>query len=158
MTRAKVTVRLDRDLLDRVEGIAKRKRLPVDDVVAQALVEAADADDFFEESKVQVTADKRERKKLRARYESLFDDMAAMLFEVDPAGINDETNTNEYEPEVGTVLPRLREATNEDDVRRILLEEFDRWFDHGGYDVEKTGIVATRLWALWREWVANRSA
>lgn len=35
----------------------------------------------------------------------------------------------EYELEVGTIIPHLKDAKNSDDVRRIVHEEFLRWFD-----------------------------
>jgi hypothetical protein len=35
---------------------------------------------------------------------------------------------DEYDPEVSTILPRLREARAAVDVQRIVHEEFVRWF------------------------------
>jgi len=35
---------------------------------------------------------------------------------------------DEYDPEVSTILPRLREAKAAVDVQRIVHEEFVRWF------------------------------
>ncbi|MDH3592492.1 MAG: hypothetical protein OER88_11465, partial [Planctomycetota bacterium] len=49
-----------------------------------------------------------ERRQLRAEFGSLFDEVSGILFELDPIGINFKTNTDEYEPEVGTILPRLQ--------------------------------------------------
>jgi hypothetical protein len=71
---------------------------------------------------------KRERAALRQRYGTLFDKIAAILFEADPMGINFETNTDEYEPEAETILLRLGQADTADDVARIVHEEFVRWF------------------------------
>jgi len=51
-----------------------------------------------------------ERQALRRHYPVLFDEVSSILFRHDPIGINFETNTDEYEPEVGTILPRLKEA------------------------------------------------
>ena len=71
---------------------------------------------------------RRERAALRERYGDLFDTVAAILFEADPMGINFETNTDEYEPEAGTILGRLSQAGNAEDVTRIVHEQFVRWF------------------------------
>jgi hypothetical protein len=49
-----------------------------------------------------------ERHEIRAKYGTLFDEIAAILFELDPVGINFENNTGEYKPEAGMILPRLR--------------------------------------------------
>ena len=45
-------------------------------------------------------------------YPRLFDTMAEILFRHAPLGINFEHNTDEYPPEVGTILPRLESATS----------------------------------------------
>ena len=49
-----------------------------------------------------------ERRQLKAEYGALFDSITALLFRHDPIGINFEDNVDEYEPETGTILPRLR--------------------------------------------------
>jgi hypothetical protein len=68
------------------------------------------------------------RADLRRRFGSLYDFVLALLFEVDPAGINFETNTDEYEPEVDTILPRLESSRTVHDLQTIVHEEFIRWF------------------------------
>jgi hypothetical protein len=85
----------------------------------------------MEEIPFNVTAEEIEdkRRRLRAQYGTLYDDISAILFRHDPIGINFETNTDEYEPEVGTILPRLREASCAADLSRIVHEEFLRWFN-----------------------------
>jgi len=40
--------------------------------------------------------------------------------------------TDEYAPEVGSIVPRLNVANNVDDVQSILYEEFVRWFGEAG--------------------------
>jgi hypothetical protein len=68
------------------------------------------------------------RAALRQRYGSLYEFVLDLLFEVDPAGINFETNTDEYEPEVDTILPRLEGDKTVEDLQKIVYEEFMRWF------------------------------
>ena len=93
----------------------------------------------------------RQRAALRQEYGELFDSIAAALFEADPIHINFETNTDEYEPEAETILPRLHTATTVDDVERIVHEEFCRWFDAGmAGPREKYRPVAETIWNLWR--------
>jgi len=53
-----------------------------------------------------------EREPIEKSYPRLFDTMAEILFRHDPLGINFEHNTDEYPPEVGTILPRLESATS----------------------------------------------
>jgi hypothetical protein len=70
-----------------------------------------------------------ERKALRREYGELYDRVSRLLFNWDPIGINFEDNTDEYEPEVGSILPRLRSCASAADVQRVVHEEFCRWFD-----------------------------
>jgi hypothetical protein len=71
-----------------------------------------------------------ERHRLRAEYGALFNSIAALLFQADPIGISfDNENLDEYDPEVGTILPRLKDCASADDVLRVVHEEFVRWFD-----------------------------
>jgi hypothetical protein len=96
-----------------------------------------------------------EREQLKNKYKSLFNQMAQLLFEADPIGINFESNTDEYDPEVGTILPRLEGAQSADDVQTIVHEEFCRWF---GQDTAGTrehyAAMSQQIWSAW----CNRNA
>ncbi|MDX2206488.1 MAG: hypothetical protein SFU57_02485 [Gemmatimonadales bacterium] len=70
-----------------------------------------------------------DREALRREYGALYERLAALLFKDDPVGINFEDNADEYEPEVGSILPRLRTCASAADVQRVVHEEFCRWFD-----------------------------
>ena len=96
----------------------------------------------------------RERRQLKVMYGALFDDVAALLFRHDPIGISfDNENTDEYEPEVGTILPRLRTCNSVDDVRRVVRQEFVRWFspETAGQETAYTTIAA-EIWDLWQRY------
>jgi len=96
-----------------------------------------------------------ERRLLKAEYGELFDEVSALLFRHDPAGINYETNGDEYEPEVGTILPRLQSCHSADDVRRVVHEEFSRWF--GASTVcsqEFYAEIAAEIWDHWQRFNA----
>ena len=69
------------------------------------------------------------RRRLRAEYGELFDVIAALLFQYDPIGVNFDHNTDEYEVETETILPRLSGCQSADDVLQIVHQEFVRWFD-----------------------------
>ena len=91
------------------------------------------------------------RRLVSMQYGELFASATELFFRVDPAMINFETNTDEYEPEVGTVLPRLESAESVGDVRRISLE-FRRWFGRLYFDGKRTDELAVDLWSLWQAW------
>lgn len=93
-----------------------------------------------------------ERKRLKAEYGELFDRVAEILFRHDPIGINFETNTDEYEPEARTILPRLRTCNNSDDVVTVAHEEFQHWFgaDEAG-DKERYRALGEEIWNLWNK-------
>jgi hypothetical protein len=88
------------------------------------------------------------RKVLRAEYGKLYDRVSAILFEEDPIGINFADNTDEYEPEVDTILPRLKTCHTVGDVQAVVHEEMVRWFDPTAGPAERYATVATRIWAL----------
>lgn len=66
--------------------------------------------------------------KLTENYQDLYSKIEEILFRHDPIGINLVENADEYDPEVSTILPRLKEAKSENDVLNIVCEEFGRWF------------------------------
>ena len=66
---------------------------------------------------------------LTAVYGALYTEVSRLLREADPIrliviGAPDD----EYDVEVRTILPRLREAKSPGDVQRIVHEEFAHWF------------------------------
>jgi hypothetical protein len=90
---------------------------------------------------------RRRRTELRERCRVAYDGLSKILFTEDPVGINFEENTDEYEPEVGTIIPRLGDCRSVDDVRRIVHEEFVKWFDVAtAGPPEKYQTVAKRIW------------
>jgi hypothetical protein len=57
---------------------------------------------------------------------------------------------DEYDPEVSTILPRLREARAAVDVQRIVHEEFVRWFDADLVGpLTDYAEVAEKIWRTW---------
>ncbi len=90
---------------------------------------------------------RRRREELKQKYGVAYERVSNILFTEDPIAINFGENTDEYEPEVGTILPRLRDCRSVDDVRRIVHEEFVIWFDVGiAGPPEKYQTVAKRIW------------
>jgi hypothetical protein len=93
-----------------------------------------------------------ERRQLKAEYGELFESITTLLFRHDPIGINFEVNPDEYQPETGTILPRLRTCESSADVLRVVHEEFSRWFgiDTAG-SVERYSEIADGIWQLWQD-------
>jgi hypothetical protein len=95
---------------------------------------------------------REKRRQLKAQYGELYDATSALLFRHDPVGINFETNSDEYEPEVGTILPRLQTCRSADDVRQVVHEEFVRWFDASSAGPkEHYTKIAEEIWPLWQK-------
>ena len=93
-----------------------------------------------------------ERRQMKAEYGELFDAVSALLFRHDPIGIAfDNENTDEYDPETGTILPRLRSCQAASDVQRVVHEEFVRWFDaENAGSEERYTLIASEIWELCR--------
>jgi len=88
----------------------------------------------------------------KAQFVALREAVSQALRDADPLRlIRRGAPLDEYDPEVGTVLPRLRGATSCGDVRTILYEEFLHWF---GEDVagriEYYDQAAENIWAILR--------
>lgn len=87
-----------------------------------------------------------DRKAPRREYGGLYEEVEAILFRHDPVGINFGENTDEYDPEVSTILPRVVRATSQDEVQRIVREEFEHWF---GPDIimrgESSEVIAAEI-------------
>lgn len=82
----------------------------------------------------------------------MFDKVAALLFRLDPIGINFDDNQDEYEPETGTILPRLKACKSVDDALNVVDEEFVRWFDAGTAGPrERYELIASEIWQLWQQ-------
>ena len=93
-----------------------------------------------------------ERELMKQKYPKLFASISAICFRQDPIGINFSDNTDEYDPEAGTILPRLKECRNKEDVRKIVCEEFIRWFGSEIVGEEsKYQIISEEIWKAWRE-------
>jgi hypothetical protein len=100
-----------------------------------------------------------ERRQLRAEYGSLFDSMAALLFRHDPARVNFEVNTGEYNYEAAGILPRLRACESAQDVQCIVREEFVRLFDADtAGPEERYKDVASEIWQLWQEYQGRKTS
>ena len=78
-----------------------------------------------------IVLQRAERKRLKIEYSALFDDLTALLYQLDPVGLNYGINPDEYEPEVGTILPRVMELETASEIASIIREEFEVWFGTG---------------------------
>lgn len=72
---------------------------------------------------------RKERERLKQKYSGAFSRLSQVLFTEDPIGINFGDNTDEYEPEVGTILSRLSHCRSTDEIQKVVHEEFVKWFD-----------------------------
>jgi hypothetical protein len=99
-----------------------------------------------------MTEGRRKRSQsLKATYGSLYTHVSRLLREADPMGlIAMGAPTDEYDPEVSTILPRLHEAKAAVDVQRIVHEEFVRWFDADLVGpLTDYAEVAEKIWETW---------
>ncbi len=95
---------------------------------------------------------KEEKRRLKSAYGQLYSTVSEILFRNDPIGFNFDENTDEYEPEVGTILPRLQDCTILMDVRRTIHQEFVRWFDSDIAGPEdKYQRIAEEVWIAWKQ-------
>ena len=91
-------------------------------------------------------------KEIKLQQPELFKSVSDLMFKHDPIEINFETNTDEYDPEAGTVISRLKTANNEDEVLDIIHQEFVVWFGEDTAGNRSRYVrLANEIWDLWRE-------
>ena len=102
---------------------------------------------------------------LRRERGEVFWEALELISRADPEGLlGMGAPPGEYEPEARTIYPRLAEARSTQDVRRIVEEEFRRWFgtayeEHGAVSIDEdyhisnpdTDLDALAA-AIWRAW------
>jgi hypothetical protein len=86
------------------------------------------------------------RAELKKQYGIEFDKLSALLFTEDPGRVNFEVNTDEYEGEVLTILPRLPGCRSVSDVRLVVHEELVNWFGNAIGPPERYQALAERIW------------
>jgi hypothetical protein len=107
---------------------------------------------------------KEAQEQVREEYGSFFEAVLEILFRYDLMGIAYPANPHsaaEYEPEAGTIVPRIIEARSRDDVAQIVDEEFTRWFfqpspAHISYYVQVQSI-SEEIWDAWHRYKPCRS-
>ena len=92
-----------------------------------------------------------DKRALSGKYKKLYYCVSRILFENDIEGINFETNDDEYEPEVETILPRLPETETIEDIQQVLQEEFNRWFG-SNRELDEFYVAAKEIWAAWNSY------
>jgi hypothetical protein len=84
-------------------------------------------------------------------HRQLVQSLEELLYRHDPIGIAFGDNPDEYSPEADSIVPRLRNVETVEDVRRIVHEEFVRWFDADtAGPAADYQAIADELWTLLR--------
>lgn len=82
----------------------------------------------------------------RREYARLVEAVSHAVDRADPIGLLAMgCPADEYAPEVGTIVPRLKAAESAQDVQAILHEEFVRWFGDAG-PLESYKTAAEDVW------------
>jgi hypothetical protein len=100
----------------------------------------------------------QERKKqLQSAYGGLYDEVLHILHDHDPVGIG--YIPDEYEPEVGTILPRLKEAHSPEQTTAMVHEEFVRWFSAEIAEAQsKYEAIGREIWAAYERFLQTTQA
>ena len=106
--------------------------------------------DFPPEMIERINQARVEREKVRSQDPQFFEAVSRVMFDRDPMGINFETNTDEYDSEAGTVIPRLNTCASAADVATVLHEEFTKWFEETAGTRDRYVELAKDIWALYK--------
>jgi hypothetical protein len=94
---------------------------------------------------------RKELPAVKAKFGGPFEEVSEILFRHDPMHVNAGFNTDEYNPEVGTILPRLKECRSARDVQKVVYEEFAQWFGIPG-EQQKYRAPSQEIWSAWRRY------
>jgi hypothetical protein len=119
--------------------------------MSSAMPSNARADELPPEVVERVKQQRIVRELVRKANPKLFAAVSSAMFRRDPIGITFKTNTDEYDAEAGTVIPRLKECSSSEDVATVLHQEFVRWFgaETAGERARYVGL-SKDIWALWK--------
>lgn len=87
---------------------------------------------------------------LKREYKQLYEDLLEIYFRHDPIFINYGDNADEYSPEVGTILPKLKNCNSQSDVLDVIYEEFVRWFGEDAGERIEYEKIASETWRKWQ--------
>lgn len=114
------------------------------------MVNDANADDIPSELTEAILQTQAEREQVRQAHPALFAAVSGAMFRHDPVEINYHFNTDEYDAEAGTVIPRLKDCASVEAVATMLHEEFARWFGaETAGPRERYLDLSKDIWALW---------
>lgn len=120
-------------------------------MAALATSPGAHAGEFSPELVKKIEKERTARDLVRKENPKLFAAVSKAMFERDPIGINFKTNTDEYDAEAGTVIPRLTICSSWQDVATVLHEEFVRWFGAETAGPRTRYVELSKdIWGLWQ--------
>jgi hypothetical protein len=88
---------------------------------------------------------------LKAQYGELYSQLVALFYRHDPAGLAYADNFDEYESEVGTVLPRLGECRSPQDMEQVIRTELRRSLGMIFLSNDALGALAADVWSVWQD-------
>ena len=92
------------------------------------------------------------RREKKEAYANLFKEVTSILYRHDPVfGGMEGLPEDEYDLEAGTILPRLRQATDVNHVERIVREVLDLCFGPFPQPVPPGSLLPTAedIWTAW---------
>lgn len=152
---AKARCKLESDRFHRVHN---GRRRPVADgrrrrlsgkMICAGNYMSGSGDEFPPEVSERLNRARASRHAVQAKDPAFFHAISGAMFKHDPIGINLADNTDEYDAEAGTVIPRLSTCQSPEDVASVLHEEFQSWFgaDTAG-NLAAYRNLATEIWLI----------
>jgi hypothetical protein len=101
------------------------------------------------------------RQRAQARYRALYDEVVAVLVQIDPIGVHGQDDTEPFVPEAASILARLHDARLAEDVEQILLEELRRWYGRRALahrDPDRLTRATIAICAAWNRFLATSAS
>jgi hypothetical protein len=77
--------------------------------------------------------------------------MSRTIYEVDPLGLGNGDNTDEYDPEAGTILRLLPHVRSEAEALTLVHQTFVKWFGAETAGPQSRYLaLSERIWKVWQ--------
>jgi hypothetical protein len=94
--------------------------------------------------------------KLKNEYKEIYQQVTNILQKHDPVGIIFDDNADEYDPELSTILPKLKHCKSEREVLELVHQAFVKWFSESiAGPRTRYEQIAKEIWEIWSRHVAE---
>lgn len=98
-----------------------------------------------------------ERKALKDKFGELYFDLSALLVEYNLVNLKVKNNDTEYEPEVDSIIEKLPNTNNVNDVANVIYNVFEEFFGDELIPDKSDEVYLVLGYEIWKLWEKQRN-